>query len=239
MVEPADIRDGLVEAGAARFVTEECTCSHGYRTCPAGRHGHWESDRKAPLMDVVARILHSALLPHAPAGPVNLGVTGAWRWLWATPEGIAKAESYAEDERVGRERWRSQQIEYAARRSPEANASLVSLWQRALAPAARQQLQETALAQARADTGKPAFVHLAATAYHFGCGVLVTVGSAVPASTQGWYGLIRPDPARLDMKLVNQLGLVLFTTPAEATALIRAAPAGTRVITVDIQPAGS
>ncbi|MFF4150070.1 hypothetical protein ACFYZU_07650 [Streptomyces sp. NPDC001651] len=164
-----------------------------------------------------------------------MGSTGVWRWLWATSEAIAQAEAHAEDERVGRERWRTQRIEYTARRFPEANASFVSAWQQTLAPVARQRLQDTALAQARVESGKPAFVHLAATAYHFGCGVLVTVGSAVPTSPRGWYGLIRPDPARLDMKLVEQLGLVLFTTSDEAAALSRAAPPGTRVVAVETQ----
>ncbi|MEW2528370.1 hypothetical protein [Streptomyces sp. NPDC047071] len=164
-----------------------------------------------------------------------LEAMGAWRWLWATSEAIAEAEVYAEDERVGRERWRNEQIEYAVRRFPEANAPFVNQWQQTLAPTARQRLQDAALAQARAETGKPAFVHLIATAYHFGCGILVTVGSAVPNSTRGWYGLIRPDPTRLDMKLVEQLGLVLFTTPCESAALTRAAPPGTRVITVATQ----
>jgi hypothetical protein len=185
------------------------------------------------LLDVVAHILHAVLLPHAPTGPVGLGIPGVWRWLWATPEAVGEAKAYAEKERVGRERWRRQQIEYAARRFPEANAPLVSQWQQTLEPAARQQLQDAALAQARADTGQLAFVHAKATAWHFGCGVLVTVGSAVPTSTRGWYGLIRPDPTRLDMTLVHQLGLVLFTTPEESAALTRAAPAGTRVITVE------
>ncbi|MGW7662371.1 hypothetical protein [Streptomyces sp. NPDC054756] len=164
-----------------------------------------------------------------------MGSTGVWRWLWATSEAITQAEAHAEDERVGMERWRAQRIEYAARRFPEANASLVSAWQQTLSPAARQRLQDTALAQALVETGKPAFVQPAATAYHFGCGVLVTVGSAVPSSPQGWYGLIRPDPARLDMKLVEQLGLVLFTTPDEAAALSRATPPGTRVVAVETQ----
>ncbi|WP_240496448.1 hypothetical protein [Streptomyces torulosus] len=181
----------------------------------------------------MVRVLNAALLPHAPAGPMSLGSTGVWRWLWATAGALAEAEAYAEEERVGRERWRTQQIEYAARRFPEANAPFVSEWQETLAPAARQRLEDTALAQARAETGKPAFVHLTATAYHFGCGVLVTIGSAVPGSTRGWYGLIRPDPTKLDMKLVEQLGLVLFTIPDEAAALREAAPPGTRVVTVE------
>jgi hypothetical protein len=175
------------------------------------------------------------MLSHAPTVPVVLEAMGAWRWLWATSEAIAEAEVYAEDERVGRERWPNEQIDYAVRRFPEANAPFVSQWQQTLAPTARQRLQDAALAQARAETGKPAFVHLTATAYHFGCGILVTVGSTVPNSTRGWYGLIRPDPTRLDMELVERLGLVLFTTPCESAALTRAAPPGIRVITVATQ----
>lgn len=48
------------------------TCSHGHRTCPAGRHGHWEGDRQVPLEEAVVRILNAALLPHTPAGSGGL-----------------------------------------------------------------------------------------------------------------------------------------------------------------------
>jgi competence protein CoiA len=55
LVGTADIGEHPVEAGVARFVTEECACSHRRRTCPAGRHGHWDGDGGAGLLKTVAQ----------------------------------------------------------------------------------------------------------------------------------------------------------------------------------------
>lgn len=216
-----DEADWQVAAGLARFEIEACDVHERHWQCPLGEHGHWRS-LESTLPTFVRQVLEGCVMAHKPAERLYLSRC-SWSEVWSSPHHIAAAARFGEVERKGRKRQARESLEWRARRWPEANRFLVQEWQGILSECTRRNLHSAVAQLIRTETGKEPTFKPQWVAGNWACGVPVCVDGRP-------YGVIHPDPSRVDWQLFSRLVMFVATNP-DRDALLRSAPEGTRVVT--------
>ncbi|MFJ8073114.1 competence protein CoiA family protein [Streptomyces sp. NPDC096176] len=217
----SDDPDWQVVAGLARFVIEACDVHERPWQCPVGAHGHWCS-LGITLPRFVGQVLESCVMTHRPAERIHWSF-GSWSEVWSSRHHIADAERFGEAERKGRERQARENLEWRARRWPEANRFLVEEWQGALSERIRQNLHSAVAEWIRIETGKEPTFKPQWIAWDWACGVPVCVDGRP-------YGVVHPDPTKINWQHFSRL-ITFAATNSDRESLLSSAPAGARIVT--------
>jgi competence protein CoiA len=217
---PTDDADWQVTAGPALFEIEACYVHEKPWQCPLMKHGFWHH-LEIKLSTFVRQVLEGGLVVHQPTEHVHMSDC-SWSEVWSSPHHVAVAARFGAAEREGKQRKARENLEWYARKSPEANGILVQEWQEGLPESTWKALHSAVAEWVRTETGKEPSFRPHWVAWNWACGVPVCVDGRP-------YGVIHPDPSKVDWKLLTRMA-IFVPSDTDRQTLLRSAPEGTRIV---------